>query len=63
LGLRHFSFPDFSFYYHGGWWGTDVAYTPESNSSVSVFTLEKSKRNEFALVSIEFMKELALDAH
>jgi len=58
LGINHFTFPTFSAYYHGGWWGTDVAYTPESNSSIAVFTLQKAKRGEFAKLSIEMMKML-----
>lgn len=59
LGVQHFTFPTFTAYYHGGWWGTDVSYSPESNSSFAVFTLQKAKRNEFAKLSISMMKYLA----
>ena len=59
LGFRNISFPTFTAYYHGGWWGTDVAYCPETNSSVAVFTLQKAQRGKFALLSIDFMKILA----
>lgn len=58
LGINNYSFPKFDAYYHGGWWGTDVAYIPEYNSSVAVFTLQKAKRGKFAMLSIDFMKEL-----
>lgn len=59
LGFQVFSFPDFMAYYHGGWWGTDVAYCPETNSSIAVFTLEKAKRGAFARLSIELMERLS----
>ena len=58
LGIRHFNFPEFSAYYHGGWWGTDVAYCPETNSTIAIFTLQKSKRGEFAKLSIEMLNLL-----
>ncbi len=45
LGIFHFDF-GYNLYYHGGWWGTDVNYSPETNTSVAVFTLVKEKRNE-----------------
>lgn len=61
LGFRNISFPTFTAYYHGGWWGTDIAYCPETNSTVASFTLQKSKRDKFAKLSIAFMKKLALE--
>lgn len=45
LGLYHFDF-GFNLYYHGGWWGTGVNYSPETKTSVAVFTLVKEKRTE-----------------
>ena len=45
LGIRKISFGDYEGYYHGGFWGTDVMYLPEINTSIAVFTLEKDKRN------------------
>ncbi len=59
LGFRNITMPTFTAYYHGGWWGTDVAYSPESKSSVAIFTLQKAKRGEFAQLSIGMMKILA----
>ena len=44
LGLYHFDF-GFHLYYHGGWWGTDVNYSPDTNTSIAVFTLVKDKRS------------------
>ncbi|MBB1140749.1 serine hydrolase [Myroides sp. WP-1] len=40
LGIFHFDF-GFHAFYHGGWWGTDVLYSPEAKASVAVFTLQK----------------------
>ena len=46
-------------YYHGGWWGTDVAYSPEANATVAMVTLEKGKRGIFATYSRELLESLA----
>ena len=40
LGIYHFDL-GFNAYYHGGWWGTDVIYSPETNATITVFTLQK----------------------
>ncbi|MGV0977623.1 serine hydrolase domain-containing protein [Empedobacter falsenii] len=40
LGIFHFDL-GFNAYYHGGWWGTDVIYSPETNATITVFTLQK----------------------
>lgn len=40
LGIFHFNM-GFNAYYHGGWWGTDVIYSPESDATITVFTLKK----------------------
>ncbi|MGV0997495.1 serine hydrolase domain-containing protein [Empedobacter falsenii] len=40
LGIYHFDL-GFNAYYHGGWWGTDVIYSPESDATITVFTLQK----------------------
>ena len=58
LGISNYSLDGFNAYYHGGWWGTDVAYCPEANCSVAVFVLERDLRNEFASLGIEFMRML-----
>ena len=52
LGL--YNFPSFfgnRGYYHGGWWGTDVMYLPELNTTVAVFTLEREQRDLNAEIS------------
>lgn len=60
LGL--YNFPSFfgnRGYYHGGWWGTDVLYLPELNTTISVFTLLKEKRDlnpEISHKIIEILK-------
>ena len=59
LGL--YNFPSFfgnKAYYHGGWWGTDVIYLPELNTTISAFTLLKEKRGLNAEVSNEIIKLL-----
>lgn len=45
LGIYHFDF-GYPLFYHGGWWGTDVNYSPETNTSIAVCTLVKEKRGE-----------------
>ncbi|MEM6263971.1 MAG: serine hydrolase domain-containing protein [Bacteroidota bacterium] len=44
LGIRNIPLPNQHLYYHGGWWGTGVVYSPETRSTVAVFTLQKGKR-------------------
>ena len=59
LGL--YNFPSFfgnKAYYHGGWWGTDVIYLSELNTTISVFTLLKEKRGLNAELSHEIIKLL-----
>ena len=62
LGLYNFpSFYGNRGYYHGGWWGTDVMYFPELNTSVSVVTLLKEKRDLNAEIShkiVELIKAI-----
>lgn len=45
LGIYHFDF-GYRLFYHGGWWGTDVNFSPNTNSSVAVFTSNKDVRVE-----------------
>lgn len=55
LGL--FNIPSFfgdNVYYHGGFWGTDVIYIPTINTSISIFTLVREKRN----LNIQINKEI-----
>lgn len=49
LGVRNIPFNDYRVYYHGGFWGTDVIYIPEINTSIAIFTLQKDKRNDVNL--------------
>jgi len=45
LGLSLSEYKGLKAYGHGGFWGTDVNYFPDLNTSVSVFVLEKDKGN------------------
>ena len=59
LGL--YNFPSFfgnRAYYHGGWWGTDVIYLPELNTTISAFTLLKEKRDINAEITNRIIKLL-----
>lgn len=58
LGVSNIQLDGFQVYYHGGWWGTDVAYCPEANCSVALFVLEKDKRHELASLSIDVLKTI-----
>lgn len=58
LGLYHFNF-GCDLFYHGGWWGTDIAYSPQANASVAMFTLEKGSRGTFAVFSKNLLESLA----
>ncbi len=59
LGLYNFpSFFGHKAYYHGGWWGTDVIYLPEFNTTISAFTLLKEKRGLNAEISHKILKLL-----
>jgi D-alanyl-D-alanine carboxypeptidase len=58
LGVSNFQFDGFQVYYHGGWWGTDVAYCPEANCSVALFVLERDKRHELASLSIDVLRTM-----
>ncbi|AXG73611.1 class A beta-lactamase-related serine hydrolase [Flavobacterium arcticum] len=51
LGLQNINFHGMHAYYHGGFWGTDCMYVPELNTTISVYTLEKSKRELNAEIS------------
>ncbi|MEM6394856.1 MAG: serine hydrolase domain-containing protein [Bacteroidota bacterium] len=45
LGLYKLNF-GYELYYHGDWWGTGVNYSPDTNTSIAVFTLVKDKRGD-----------------
>ena len=58
LGIFHFDM-GFNAYYHGGWWGTDVIYSPETDATISVFTLQKSFQHQInPFIGKEFQKIL-----
>lgn len=56
LGLQNISFFRETAYYHGGFWGTDVMYLPNINTTISVFTLVKEKRQLNAQISNKIIK-------
>ncbi len=56
LGLRKISFHGTTGYYHGGFWGTDVMYIPDMNTTISVFTLQKDKRSLNAEISNKILQ-------
>ncbi len=56
LGIRHLTFHGDSAYYHGGFWGTDVMYLPQLNTTISLFTLQKQKREINAPFSHEIIR-------
>lgn len=59
LGLRKiFFYSTITAYYHGGFWGTDLMYIPDMNTTVSVFTLEKSKRDLNAEISYKILQAI-----
>lgn len=45
LGIKRIELDDYTMYYHGGFWGTDVAYIPEINTTITVFSLQKNVRH------------------
>ena len=45
-------------YYHGGFWGTGVAYFPKYNATISAITLNRDKRKLNAEISFELLKIL-----
>jgi D-alanyl-D-alanine carboxypeptidase len=45
-------------YYHGGFWGTDVVYIPKINTSISIFTLVREKRDLNIKINTEIIKIL-----
>jgi D-alanyl-D-alanine carboxypeptidase len=50
LGVRKLSVAGETAYYHGGFWGTDVAYFPRLNTSVAIVILERSEREKSAVL-------------
>lgn len=44
LGIRNIKPFNMQAYYHGGYWGTDVAYIRDLNTTVAIFNLERDER-------------------
>lgn len=44
LGIRNIKPLGMQAYYHGGYWGTDVAYIKDLNTTIAIFNLERDKR-------------------
>lgn len=62
LGIYHFDM-GFQAYYHGGWWGTDVIYSPDSDATVTVFTLQKEFQHVINPIIGKEFQRLLIDAH
>jgi len=58
LGLKKLTVADLTAYYHGGFWGTDAAYFPAINSSISVFILQKDERDKGGAICKEVVAVL-----
>ena len=61
LGIRNMLFSGFTAYYHGGFWGTDVMYLLGQQVTISVCTLEKSKRDLNAFISNQILALITVD--
>ena len=58
LGVMIIDFDGQEAYYHGGFWGTDVMHVPAQNTTISVFTLERTQRELNAEISKKILKLL-----
>lgn len=57
LGVQNISFYNtVTGYYHGGFWGTDSMYIPDMNTTISVYILEKGKRDLNAEISYKLLQ-------
>lgn len=57
LGVQNISFYRIiTGYYHGGFWGTDAMYIPDMNTTISVYILEKGKRDLNAEISYKILQ-------
>lgn len=45
LGIKRIALDNYTLFYHGGFWGTDVAYIPEIKTTIAVFSLQKNVRH------------------
>lgn len=59
LGIMNISFyKRTTGYFHGGFWGTGTMYLPEYNTTISVATLERDKKDLNHILSNEFVTVL-----
>lgn len=58
LGIMSINFFGEPMFYHGGFWGTDVMYSPDLKASFSAVCLEKDEREINAQISKRFIQIL-----
>ncbi|MBL7713611.1 MAG: serine hydrolase [Chitinophagaceae bacterium] len=58
LGVKNIQVGGLEAWYHGGFWGTDAAYFPALNCSVSVFILQKDERDKGGAICKEIVTAL-----
>lgn len=58
LGLMRINFNGETMFYHGGFWGTDVMYSPNYKASFSAVCLEKDQREINAHLNKRFLQVL-----
>lgn len=58
LGIRKLSFNGHIAYYHGGFWGTDVIYFPDLNTTIAITILERAQRDISADIAKKIIKGL-----
>lgn len=58
LGMRKISIAGLTNYYHGGFWGTNVSYFPDLNSTVCIFILQRDERDKGGVICKEIVNIL-----
>ncbi|RYE25597.1 MAG: class A beta-lactamase-related serine hydrolase [Sphingobacteriales bacterium] len=58
LGIRNINIAGLTGYYHGGFWGTDVSYFPDINSTVCIFILQRDERDKGGAICKELVNVL-----
>jgi len=58
LGIRNIKPFNIEAYYHGGYWGTDVAFIKDFNTTVAIYNLERDKRNIAGKINVEILNIL-----
>lgn len=59
LGIGEGSSNGFSYYGHGGFWGTTFVYLPELETSIAIYVLDRDKGNLRPNITDELVKQLA----